>query len=41
VATIESGKWAGLVPNLDCIDRRGTHEVLAEPAWLNRQPHDA
>jgi glycine cleavage system H protein len=42
VATIESGKWAGPVPNLfDCTIACANHEVLDEPALLNRRPYDA
>lgn len=42
VATIESGKWAGPVPNLfDCIIDSANHEVLDNPALLNMQPYDA
>jgi glycine cleavage system H protein len=42
VATIESGKWAGPVPNLfDCTIERANHEVLENPALLNARPYDA
>lgn len=42
VATIESGKWAGPVPNLfDCTIDGANHEVLDTPALLNRQPYEA
>ena len=42
VATIESGKWAGPVPNLfDCTIDRANHEVLDNPALLNKQPYEA
>ena len=42
VATIESGKWAGPVPNLfDCTIDRANHEVLDNPALLNMQPYEA
>ncbi len=42
VATIESGKWAGPVPNLfDCVIESANHEVLDNPALLNMQPYDA
>jgi glycine cleavage system H protein len=42
VATIESGKWAGPVPNLfDCLIVSANHEVLDRPALLNIQPYDA
>lgn len=40
VATIESGKWAGPVPNLfDCNIVAANHEVLENPSLLNRQPY--
>ncbi len=42
VATIESGKWAGPVPNLfDCIIAGANHDVLDNPALLNAQPYEA
>lgn len=42
VATIESSKWAGPVPNLfDCTIDRANHEVLDNPALLNMQPYEA
>lgn len=42
VATVESGKWAGPVPNLfDCIIDGANHEVLDNPALLNTHPYDA
>lgn len=42
VATVESGKWAGPVPNLfDCTIVSANHEVLDNPALLNIQPYDA
>jgi glycine cleavage system H protein len=42
VATVESGKWAGPVPNLfDCSIVSANHEVLDNPALLNIQPYDA
>lgn len=42
VATIESGKWAGPVPNLfDCSIAAANVEVLEHPALLNRQPYAA
>ncbi|MDP2240067.1 MAG: hypothetical protein Q8K18_07880 [Burkholderiales bacterium] len=42
VATVESGKWAGPVPNLfDCNIVNANHEVLDNPALLNIQPYDA
>ena len=40
VATIESGKWAGPVPNLfDCTIAAANHDVLENPSLLNRQPY--
>lgn len=42
VATIESGKWAGPVPNLfDCSIAAANTEVLEHPALLNRQPYES
>jgi glycine cleavage system H protein len=42
VATIESGKWAGPVPNLfDCTIAAANPEVLERPELLNAQPYDA
>ncbi|MBX3665591.1 MAG: hypothetical protein KF834_07885 [Burkholderiales bacterium] len=42
VATIESGKWAGPVPNLfDCSIAEANGEVLEHPALLNRNPYEA
>lgn len=42
VATIESGKWAGPVPNLfDCSIVDGNITVLEDPSLLNRQPYMA
>lgn len=42
VATIESGKWAGPVPNLfDCTIEGANPEVLDDPVLLNRQPYEA
>lgn len=42
VATIESGKWAGPVPNLfDCTIAAANQEVLDNPGLLNAQPYDA
>ena len=42
VATIESAKWAGPVPNLfDCAIDGANHQVLDNPALLNRQPYEA
>ncbi len=42
VATIESGKWAGPVPNLfDCVIEAANPQVLARPALLNSDPYGA
>jgi glycine cleavage system H protein len=42
VATIESGKWAGPVPNLfDCTIESANREVLDAPALLNARPYEA
>lgn len=42
VATIESGKWAGPVPNFfDCTIVSANEEVLARPALLNARPYEA
>lgn len=42
VATIESGKWAGPVPNLfDCVIDSANGAVLERPALLNADPYDA
>jgi len=42
VATIESGKWAGPVPNLfDCNIVCANREVLEHPELLNRVPYEA
>jgi len=42
VATIESAKWAGPVPNLfDCTIASANIEVLEHPALLNHQPYAA
>jgi len=42
VATIESGKWAGPVPNLfDCVIEAANPDVLAEPSRLNAEPYVA
>ncbi|MEW6313709.1 MAG: glycine cleavage system protein H [Pseudomonadota bacterium] len=42
VATIESGKWAGPVPNLfDCVIEQANQAVLDRPSLLNRDPYDA
>lgn len=40
VATIETGKWAGPVPNpFDCVIEAGNPAVLDEPALLNEDPY--
>jgi glycine cleavage system H protein len=42
VATIESAKWAGPVPNLfDCTIAAANIDVLEHPDLLNRQPYEA
>ena len=42
VATIESGKWAGPVPNLfDCSIAGANRAVLEDPSLLNRQPYES
>ena len=42
VATVESGKWAGPVPNLfECTIVAANSAVLNEPSLLNRQPYEA
>jgi glycine cleavage system H protein len=42
VATVESGKWAGPIPNLmDCVIVEGNEKVLNEPGLLNRDPYGA
>lgn len=42
VATIESSKWAGPIPNFfDCIIEAGNPAVLADPALLNIEPYEA
>ncbi|NIR32146.1 MAG: glycine cleavage system protein H [Gammaproteobacteria bacterium] len=42
VATIESGKWAGPVPNFfDCVIEEGNQEVLDNPVLLNQDPYNA
>ncbi|MFO8154521.1 MAG: glycine cleavage system protein H [Pseudomonadota bacterium] len=41
VATIESGKWAGPIPNVfDCEIIEGNEEALEDPALLNIEPYD-
>ncbi|MCL4798363.1 MAG: hypothetical protein KJ025_02180 [Burkholderiales bacterium] len=40
VATVETGKWAGPVPNpFDCVIEAGNEAVLAEPGLLNQDPY--
>jgi len=40
VATLESGKWAGPVPNVfDCEIIEGNRAVLEDPSLLNRDPY--
>lgn len=42
VATIESGKWAGPVPNVfDCVIVDANHTVLEDPNLLNIEPYEA
>ena len=42
VATIESGKWAGPVPNVfDCVIEAANADVLETPGLLNVKPYDA
>ena len=42
VATIESGKWAGPVPNVfDCVIEAANAEVLENPGLLNAEPYEA
>ncbi|MDA8190089.1 biotin/lipoyl attachment domain-containing protein [Acidiferrobacter thiooxydans] len=42
VATIESGKWAGPIPNVfDCVIEEGNREVLDDPNLLNVEPYEA
>ncbi|OOC09688.1 glycine cleavage system protein H [Thioalkalivibrio halophilus] len=42
VATIESGKWAGPIPNfIDCKIVEGNEEVLENPVLLNSDPYSA
>lgn len=42
VATIESGKWAGPVPNpFACSIEAANHEVLEHPGLLNAEPYRA
>jgi glycine cleavage system H protein len=40
VATVETGKWAGPVPNpFDCTIEAGNEAVLDDPTLLNRDPY--
>ena len=42
VATIESGKWAGPIPNVfDCTIIEANHQVLEDPSLLNIEPYAA
>ena len=42
VATIESGKWAGPVPNVfDCVIEEANTSVLEDPNLLNIEPYEA
>lgn len=42
VATIESGKWAGPIPNfIQCSIIEGNPEVLENPVLLNSDPYNA
>lgn len=42
VATIESAKWAGPIPNVfDCVIEEINPRVLDEPSLLNRDPYGA
>lgn len=42
VATIESGKWAGPVPNVfNCVIEEANHSVLEDPNLLNIEPYEA
>lgn len=42
VATIESGKYAGPVPNFfDCNIKEANHNVLEDPSLLNIEPYEA
>ncbi|AGA34880.1 Glycine cleavage system H protein - like protein [Thioalkalivibrio nitratireducens DSM 14787] len=42
VATIESGKWAGPVPNfIDCTIVEANSQVLENPVLLNSDPYNA
>lgn len=40
VATVETGKWAGPVPNpFDCVIEAANEAVLDSPARINRDPY--
>ena len=40
VATVETGKWAGPVPNpFDCVIEAANEAVLHDPTLLNRDPY--
>ena len=40
VATVETGKWAGPVPNpFDCTIEAANEAVLDDPSLLNRDPY--
>jgi len=42
VATIESGKWAGPIPNFfDCTIIEGNRAALEDPSLLNIEPYEA
>ena len=42
VATLESGKWAGPVPNpFECVIEEANEQVLNEPKRLNQDPYAA
>lgn len=42
VATVETGKWAGPVPNpFDCTIEAANDAVLDSPERINRDPYDA
>lgn len=42
VATIESGKWAGPVPNVfHCVIEEANTQVLEDPNLLNIEPYEA
>jgi len=42
VATIESGKWAGPIPNFfQCVIEEANYEILETPVLLNSDPYNA